>query len=54
VRARFVLRGTLDNPQFSLAGTPQLLNASSALQALPQTSSQLQDILKQIPGLSLP
>ena len=54
VRVPFVLRGTLDNPQFSLAGTPQLLNASSALQALPQTPSALQDLLKQIPGLSLP
>ena len=54
VRAPFVLRGTLDNPQFSLAGTPQLLNAPSALQGLPQTQSQLQDLLKLIPGLSSP
>ncbi len=52
VRVPFVLRGTLDNPQFSLAGTPRLLNASSALQALPQTDSQMQDLLKLIPGLS--
>ena len=54
VRAPFVLRGTLDNPQFSLAGTPQLLHASSALQALPQTQSQLQNLLKLIPGLNSP
>lgn len=44
VRVPFRVGGTLDDPQFSLAGTPQLLNDQSSQPAL-------QDLLQLIPGL---
>jgi hypothetical protein len=54
VSVPFTLRGTIGNPQFALAGTPQVIanpNAIQQTQLLPATSPAIQDVLKLIPGL---
>jgi hypothetical protein len=53
VSVPFTLRGTLDRPQFAMAGTPQLItspNAGQAAQLLPTTTPSVQDLMKLIPG----
>ena len=54
VSVPFTLSGTLDNPQFAMAGTPQLIGGPSsgqAAQLLPTTTPTVQDLMKLIPGL---
>lgn len=55
IQAPFTLRGTLGNPQFKLAGTPQLLTTQPQIQAVQQQVKQptVQDLIKLIPGLHL-
>jgi hypothetical protein len=53
VSVPFTLRGTLDHPQFALAGTPQLIASpisGQAAQLLPTTTPTVQDLMKLIPG----
>lgn len=50
VSVPFTLRGTLDTPRFALAGTPQLVTSRSSSQS-PQLPSEVQDLMKLIPGL---
>jgi len=55
VQVPFTLRGTLSNPQFALAGTPQPLMAQSRPQGPQQSPKQqplAQDLLQLIQGLS--
>lgn len=49
----FVLRGTLNKPQFSVSGTPQLLSISgrSSTAPPPAKASTVQDVLQIIQGL---
>lgn len=49
----FALRGTLNKPQFSVVGTPQLLSTSGGSSAAqtPAKSSTIQDVLQLIHGL---
>jgi hypothetical protein len=53
MRLPFTLRGTLNSPQFALAGTPQLIMPQGSGQApqLPTTMPSIQDLEKLIPGL---
>ena len=54
VSVPFTLSGTLDSPQFAMAGTPQLIGGPSsgqAAQLLPTTTPTVQDLMKLIPGL---
>jgi hypothetical protein len=53
VSAPFTLRGTLDNPQFALSGTPQLITGGSTSQAaqLPANVPSIQDLVNLIPGI---
>jgi hypothetical protein len=53
VSVPFTLRGTLDHPQFALAGTPQLVPIQSPGQAVepPAKTPSVQDLINQIPGL---
>jgi hypothetical protein len=53
VRVPFTLRGTIDNPQFAVAGTPQLIPApgSGLATQLPTQLPTVQDLEKLIPGL---
>jgi uncharacterized protein involved in outer membrane biogenesis len=55
IQAPFTLRGTLGNPQFKLAGTPQLLTTQPQIQAVQQQIKQpgVQDLIQLIPGLHL-
>jgi hypothetical protein len=52
VRVPFTLRGTLNSPQFALAGTPQLITAQGSNQALPLPAipPSIQSIVNLIPG----
>jgi hypothetical protein len=53
VSVPFTLRGTLDHPQFALAGTPQLVPIQSTGHAVqqPAKTPSLQNLINQIPGL---
>jgi AsmA-like C-terminal region len=53
VSVPFALRGTLENPQFAVAGTPQLIPApgSGLATQLPTQLPTVQDLEKLIPGL---
>lgn len=50
VKVPFSLRGTLDNPQFALGGTPQVVTTSGAQPSGPAFPS-VRKLLKSIPGL---
>lgn len=53
VSVPFALRGTLDHPQFSLNGTPQLVSTQGPAQPAPQSAQppSVQDLVNLIPGL---
>jgi hypothetical protein len=49
----FTLSGTLDNPQFALNGTPQLITGqgSSSTAQLPAAIPSIQNLVNLIPGI---
>jgi hypothetical protein len=51
--APFTLRGTLEDPQFALSGTPQLITGGDTSQAaqLPANVPSIQDLVNLIPGI---
>jgi hypothetical protein len=53
VSVPFTLRGTLNSPQFALAGTPRLITAQGSAQALPLPGMppSVQNLVNLIPGL---
>lgn len=51
VKIPFSLHGTLANPQFSLAGTPQIVTTQSPAQTSAPAVPSVRDLLKSIPGL---
>lgn len=52
VRIPFALHGTFENPQFALAGTPQLVRTASAAPPRPAVRlPSVRDIINLIPGL---
>jgi uncharacterized protein involved in outer membrane biogenesis len=54
VQVPFTLRGTLEGPQFALAGTPQLLTAANqGSQPQAAAAPAVQNLLQLIPGLHL-
>jgi len=53
LRVPFTLGGTVDDPQFALSGTPQLITGQGGTQAakLPAAPPSIQDLVNLIPGI---
>lgn len=53
VSAPFTLRGTLEDPQFALSGTPQIITGGGTSRAaqLPTNVPSIQDLMNLIPGI---